>query len=112
MIRFLGIALAATFALAPTALAQTAAAQPDTSCRSAPPAGTDLPDTFGPHPLIEKLGLVQAWDLATGAGVTVAVVDSGVGTHPKLAGAVDGGTQFARGDFPQEFAEQRPAEQL
>jgi type VII secretion-associated serine protease mycosin len=107
VIRLLGVALAATFALAPTA-----AAQPDTSCRSAPPAGTDLPATFGPHPLIEKLGLVQAWDLATGAGVTVAVVDSGVGTHPKLTGAVDGGAQFARGDFPQEFAEQRPAEQV
>jgi type VII secretion-associated serine protease mycosin len=103
--RVLAIVLAA-FLLAPP----VAAAAPDTSCRTAPPAGTDLPDTFGPHPLIEKLGLVQAWDLATGAGVTVAVVDSGVGTHPKLAGAVDGGAQYVRGDFPQEYAEQRPAE--
>lgn len=92
-------------------LAPPAAAEPDTSCRTPPPAGTDLPATFGPHPLIEKLGLVQAWDLATGAGVTVAVVDSGVGTHPKLAGAVDGGAQYVR-DFPQEYVEQRPAEQV
>jgi type VII secretion-associated serine protease mycosin len=91
-------------------LGSPAAAQPDTSCRTAPPAGTDLPATFGPHPLIAKLGLVQAWDLATGTGVTVAVVDSGVGTHPKLDGAVDGGAQFVRGEPPQEYAEQRPAQ--
>jgi membrane-anchored mycosin MYCP len=104
MIRVLAAVLTA-FLLAPPA-----AAEPDTSCRTPAPTGTDLPATFGPHPLIAKLGLVQAWDLATGAGVTVAVVDSGVGSHPKLAGAVDGGAQLARGEFPQEYAIQRPAE--
>ncbi|HEY6960162.1 MAG TPA: S8 family serine peptidase [Candidatus Limnocylindria bacterium] len=36
----------------------------------------------------------RAWDTTTGAGVTVALMDTGVGTHPDLAGKV-----LARMDF-------------
>jgi type VII secretion-associated serine protease mycosin len=42
-----------------------------------------------------RLGFQRVWPLTQGAGVTVAVVDSGVDPHPQLAGAVtDGGDLY------------------
>jgi len=41
-------------------------------------------------------GIRTAWQETRGAGVTVAVIDTGIdGSHPDLAGAVTGGTDFS-----------------
>jgi membrane-anchored mycosin MYCP len=47
--------------------------------------GEPLPENAGPYPLIDQLGLRQAWDLSTGYDVRVAVIDSGIDSrHPDL----------------------------
>jgi subtilisin family serine protease len=41
---------------------------------------------------LDEYGITKAWEVSKGAGVTVAVIDSGVdGTHPDLRGVVVGG---------------------
>ena len=45
---------------------------------------------------LDDYGIRDAWTVTKGAGVTIAVIDTGVdGSHPDLAGAVVGGTDFS-----------------
>lgn len=61
------------------------------------PAGTAVPP--GPAPA-RRLRLSDAHRLATGAGVLVAVIDTGVAPHPRLAGRLRGGGDFLTGGGP------------
>jgi type VII secretion-associated serine protease mycosin len=59
---------------------------------------------MGPSSLLTRLGLGRVWELSTGAGVTVGVVDSGVDArHPKLAGAVGVGVEYSVVPDPRVF---------
>ncbi|WP_353987509.1 S8 family peptidase [Ruicaihuangia caeni] len=45
---------------------------------------------------LHEYGITQAWNTTRGAGVTIAVIDSGIdSSHPDLAGAVVGGADFS-----------------
>lgn len=82
----LAVAATTTVWTAPAALA---------ACANPVGIGAPLPSGSGEEPLIERLGLRRVWELSTGAGVPVAVIDSGVDArHPKLDGAVAPPTDF------------------
>ncbi|GAB3548225.1 hypothetical protein GCM10027404_11720 [Arthrobacter tumbae] len=50
---------------------------------------------------LEDYGITEAWEDTKGAGVTVAVIDSGVdGSHPDLQGVVTGGTDVSGAGAP------------
>jgi membrane-anchored mycosin MYCP len=60
----------------------------------APAAGPAAPD--GPT-AADRLQLAAVHELATGAGVLVAVIDTGVAPHPRLAGRLRGGGDHLTG---------------
>jgi membrane-anchored mycosin MYCP len=59
-----------------------------------PAAGAGTPD--GPT-AAERLQLAAVHELATGAGVLVAVIDTGIAPHPRLAGRLRGGGDYLAG---------------
>jgi subtilisin family serine protease len=68
-----------------------------TALLAAPAAGAAVPDDtywplqWGP----QQLRASQAWDTSTGAGQTIAIVDSGIDLgHPDLAAKIAGGVTF------------------
>jgi type VII secretion-associated serine protease mycosin len=73
-------------------------------------AGPALADDVrgGQQPVISTLELNQAWRVSKGAGVTVAVLDSGVDPrHRDLAGSVTVGRDFTEGANPPGVAPRR-----
>lgn len=75
-------------------VASTAAPAAAQSCEQEP--AVFIPESSGN---LERLAVPQAWPLATGAGVRVAVVDSGVRPdNPHLRGAVVAGRSFVPGE--------------
>lgn len=44
---------------------------------------------------LDDYGIRDAWSITRGAGVTIAVIDTGVGDPPELRGAVVGGADFS-----------------
>ncbi|MGP4113362.1 S8 family serine peptidase [Streptomyces sp. 4N509B] len=100
--------LAGGVALAGAASPSAAASEP---CRTRV-VGEELPEGTGPHPLIEQLALRQAWDLSTGADVTVAVIDSGVDDrHPDLAENVGRGSEYTVVPYERGFDHATPERQ-
>jgi len=80
----------------------------------APPAASD--DAGGPDPFIDqqwgltRIAADEAWATATGSGVTIAIVDSGVDlTHPDLAANLDTGrdADFVDGKGDTDGAQDR-----
>lgn len=84
-------AAAAQIAAAPAAAARLAAAPAAAAAQEECTAATRFTESV---PALAELQSEAAWTRTRGAGVTVAVVDSGVAAGPHLAGAVVGGVNL------------------
>ncbi len=82
--RFLAACTAAVLTVPLAATTFTAARADDGACEPG-----NVEHVPGPPPVLEQLGIAEERNLPTGAGITIAIVDSGVdGTHPALAPAI------------------------
>jgi len=96
------VAVAALAGLPVITAAPALAAPPEGACRDPQPASPVVPDL----PYAQRtLDLKHTWQHSTGAGITVAVIDSGVDAdHPQLQGKVWPGRDFFLvGDLPGNF---------
>ncbi|MGN6129469.1 MAG: S8 family serine peptidase [Nocardioidaceae bacterium] len=95
--RSVGVALAAALALAPVASAPYASALPARTAEQQCQIGKTA-YVKGGSDAMRVLGVPQSWRLATGRGVTVAVVDSGVDAgNAHFRGALVPGVSFVPG---------------
>ncbi len=80
--------------------------------RPAPPKPTEQkdrcataavdPSRFSADTQVDTLALQSVWPLSTGAGQTVAVIDTGVARHPRLPRLRAGGDYVSTGDGTQD----------
>ncbi|WP_098958556.1 type VII secretion-associated serine protease mycosin [Pseudonocardia sp. N23] len=99
------LAAAAVLALGPLPVVD--APLPDGSAPRTPAAGLRAPerceDSGGgpvprvPDPAVVTMGLDAAHRIATGRGVRIAVIDTGIAPHPRLSGRVTGVGDYVRG---------------
>lgn len=99
------LAVAVVLALGP--LPTVEASLPPGSPPRVPLTGLQAPDVCedtggapgprNPDPQLAALGLDAAHRTATGRGVRIAVIDTGIAPHPRLAGRVAGGGDYVRG---------------
>lgn len=91
----LAAAFVVTLALSAGAVGSTAAAAaPVDEAPAAPAADTD--PTRAAEYWLDDYGVREAWKTAKGKGVTIAVIDTGIGRTPvEFAGAVAGGKDFS-----------------
>jgi subtilisin family serine protease len=86
-------------AISPAAVTLASTAGRDVSARAQGPGANDpgLPRQWG----LARIGAPGAWSVATGAGTTIAIVDSGIDAdHPDLQGKVSGGANCVDRDDP------------
>jgi len=75
---------------------QVGPAVPAGSCIAAAPESSLRPDTI---PAVQRrMRIAEAKEFATGRGETIAVIDSGVNPHPRLAGRLDDGGDYILGE--------------
>ncbi len=74
---------------------QVGSAKPVSSCATAAPGQLSIEAA---PPAQQLLQITRAHQFATGRNQTVAVIDSGVDPHPKLAGRLDDGGDYILGD--------------
>lgn len=88
---------ALTVRTAPAAPSSGPSDQPAPSATEAQAPSPDQEDIWrGQQFWLEDYGFTRAWERSRGAGVTVAVIDTGIdGSHPDLAGQVVGGTDVS-----------------
>lgn len=62
---------------------------------TAPAAATSTDAVRDAEYWLDDYGIRDAWSVTRGAGVTIAVIDTGVGSPPELGGVVTGGTDLS-----------------
>ncbi|MER7501869.1 S8 family serine peptidase [Nonomuraea pusilla] len=104
--RLTGVAAGCALACAIPAVGPTAGPTAGLATGPAPAFADDV--RGGQQPVIRTLDLKAAWRVSRGAGVTVAVLDSGVDPgHRDLAGSVTVGEDFTEGANPPGVAPRR-----
>lgn len=88
-------------ALAMLAVVLTAAAPGPTPGGTPNPAATEEPTARERQYWLEDYGIAEAWETTRGAGVTIAIIDTGiVAGPPEFEGAVVGGTDVSGAGAP------------
>lgn len=88
----LALATAGVATMAPPLAAPQMSAPRATAQQRCTETALSSPDAAGPPTSAERaLRFRDAWPLADGSGITIAVIDTGVADHPRLGEVADGG---------------------